>query len=150
LTFLNGNPINGNRACIGFKFALTEIKVFLYVLLRDLVFTIDADLVIERKVNVVTRPCVKSEPERGNQMPLRVRRFVPNQTSYPPSVSASQISEQSGHWTRTSATSASATKRKNRVPSSSAPGNGIGDGEDLATATSENRHARQFSEFAES
>lgn len=24
LTFLNGNPINGNRACIGFKFALTE------------------------------------------------------------------------------------------------------------------------------
>lgn len=24
LTFLNGNPTNGNRACIGFKFALTE------------------------------------------------------------------------------------------------------------------------------
>lgn len=27
-----------------------RIKVFLYVLLRDLVFTIDSDLVIERKV----------------------------------------------------------------------------------------------------
>jgi hypothetical protein len=24
LTFGNGNPINGNRACIGFKFALLE------------------------------------------------------------------------------------------------------------------------------
>ena len=28
LTFLNGNPLNGNRACIGFKFAMFE-----YVLL---------------------------------------------------------------------------------------------------------------------
>ncbi|THG99229.1 hypothetical protein EW145_g7300, partial [Phellinidium pouzarii] len=78
LTFLNGNASNGNRACIGYKFALTEIKVFLYVLLRDLDFSIDPALVIERKVNVVTRPCVKSEPERGNQMPLLVRR-VPQQ-----------------------------------------------------------------------
>lgn len=24
LSFLNGNPVNGNRACIGWKFALTE------------------------------------------------------------------------------------------------------------------------------
>ena len=24
LTFLNGNPLNGNRACIGFKFAMFE------------------------------------------------------------------------------------------------------------------------------
>ncbi|OCB84952.1 cytochrome P450 [Sanghuangporus baumii] len=74
LTFLNGNVVNGNRSCIGYKFAITEIKVFLFVLLRDLDFGIDPSLVIERKVNVVTRPCVKSEPERGNQMPLLVRR----------------------------------------------------------------------------
>ncbi|EJC98034.1 cytochrome P450 [Fomitiporia mediterranea MF3/22] len=74
LTFLNGNPVNGNRSCIGYKFAIAEIKVFLYVLLRDLDFSIDPALVIERKVNVVTRPCVKSEPEKGNQMPLLVRR----------------------------------------------------------------------------
>jgi cytochrome P450 len=24
LTFLNGNPLHGNRACIGYKFALAE------------------------------------------------------------------------------------------------------------------------------
>ncbi|TDL23213.1 cytochrome P450 [Rickenella mellea] len=79
LTFLNGNPLNGNRACIGYKFALAEIKIFLYVLLRDIEYTIDSDLVIEKKVNVVTRPCVKSEPEVGNQMPLRMRRVHPEE-----------------------------------------------------------------------
>ncbi|KAF9026096.1 cytochrome P450 [Hymenopellis radicata] len=73
LTFLNGNPTNGNRACIGYKFALLEMKIFLYVLLRDLEFTIDPATVIEKRVNVVTRPFVKSEPHLGNQLPLYIR-----------------------------------------------------------------------------
>ncbi|KAI0034622.1 cytochrome P450 [Vararia minispora EC-137] len=76
LTFLNGSPINGNRACIGFRFAIAEIKVFLCVLLRSLEFSIDDDIVIEKRVNVVTRPFVASAPELGNQMPLRVRRVL--------------------------------------------------------------------------
>ncbi|KDQ62249.1 hypothetical protein JAAARDRAFT_148989 [Jaapia argillacea MUCL 33604] len=73
LTFLNGNPINGNRACIGYRFALIEIKIFLYVLLRDLEFSIDPTTVVEKKINVVTRPFVRSEPGMGNQMPLYIR-----------------------------------------------------------------------------
>ncbi|TFY50218.1 hypothetical protein EVG20_g11649 [Dentipellis fragilis] len=75
LTFLNGAPTggNGHRACIGYKFALSEIKIFLYVLLRDIEFTLDDDVVIEKRVNVVTRPFVKSAPGSGNQMPLRIR-----------------------------------------------------------------------------
>ncbi|KAE9402311.1 cytochrome P450 [Gymnopus androsaceus JB14] len=73
LTFLNGNPIDGNRACIGYKFALIEMKIFLYVLVKDIEFSIDPALVIEKKVNVVTRPFVKSEPHLGNQMPLYIR-----------------------------------------------------------------------------
>ncbi|CAL1713461.1 unnamed protein product [Somion occarium] len=108
LTFLNGNPINGNRACIGYRFAINEIKIFLYVLLRDIEFSLDEEVEIEKKVkcvvfafspsnveshllslemvtcsfsifffpSVVTRPCVKSEPQLGNQMPLRMR-YVP-------------------------------------------------------------------------
>ncbi|KAI0051085.1 cytochrome P450 [Auriscalpium vulgare] len=77
LTFLNGSPIIGNRACIGYKFALTEIKIFLYYLLRDIEFTLDPDVVIEKRVNIVTRPFVASAPEMGNQMPLRIRRVPP-------------------------------------------------------------------------
>jgi len=68
LTFLHGN-----RSCIGYKFALLEIKIFLYVLLRDIEFSIDPTMVIEKKVNVVTRPFVKSEPHLGNQLPLQIR-----------------------------------------------------------------------------
>lgn len=75
LTFLNGNP---NRACIGYKFALLEMKIFLYVLLKDLEFTIDPTTVIEKRVNVVTRPFVKSEPHLGNQLPLYVRHSSSN------------------------------------------------------------------------
>ncbi|KAK0464724.1 cytochrome P450 [Desarmillaria tabescens] len=74
MTFLNGNPIDGNRSCIGYKFALLEIKIFLYVLLKDLEFSIDPTMVIEKRVNVVTRPFVKSEPQLGNQLPLFVHR----------------------------------------------------------------------------
>jgi len=79
LTFLNGNPLNGNRACIGYKFALVEIKIFLFVLLRDIEFSIDPSLVVEKKVGIVTRPFVKSEPHLGNQMPLNMRSVEPMQ-----------------------------------------------------------------------
>ncbi|KAI9448918.1 cytochrome P450 [Russula earlei] len=74
LTFLNGNGgATGNRSCIGYRFALAEIKVFLACLIRDLEFSTDDDVVIEKRVNIVTRPFVASSPEMGNQMPLRVR-----------------------------------------------------------------------------
>ncbi|KJA14310.1 hypothetical protein HYPSUDRAFT_150573 [Hypholoma sublateritium FD-334 SS-4] len=74
LTFLNGNPLSGNRACIGYKFALLEIKIFLFVLVKDIEFAMDPALVVEKSVNVVTRPFVKSEPHLGNQMPLNITR----------------------------------------------------------------------------
>jgi len=85
LTFLNGNPLDGNRACIGYKFALIEMKIFLYTLLKDIEFRQEPSMVIEKKVNVVTRPFVKSEPELGNQMPLYIRRASPSdESSLPP------------------------------------------------------------------
>ncbi|KAJ7081387.1 cytochrome P450 [Mycena belliarum] len=92
LTFLNGNPLDGNRACIGYKFALIEIKIFLYTLLKDIEFRQDPAMVIEKKVNVVTRPFVKSEPALGNQMPLYIRRAPPSpppDADDPPPVSVS-------------------------------------------------------------
>jgi cytochrome P450 len=55
LTFLNGNGGGaGNRSCIGYRFALAEIKVFLACLLRDLEFSIDDDIVIEKRVKWVS------------------------------------------------------------------------------------------------
>ncbi|KAF7974757.1 hypothetical protein HWV62_11347 [Athelia sp. TMB] len=72
LTFLAGP-----RACIGQRFALLEMKVFLAVLLRDLAVGVDPGLVVEKKINVVTRPFVASEPELGNQLPLRISRVPP-------------------------------------------------------------------------
>ncbi|EGN98119.1 hypothetical protein SERLA73DRAFT_182986 [Serpula lacrymans var. lacrymans S7.3] len=67
LTFLSGS-----RGCIGYKFAVTEIKIFLYALLHDLEFSIDPSIIIEKTFNVVARPSVKSEPDAGNQMPLSI------------------------------------------------------------------------------
>ncbi|KAF8272636.1 cytochrome P450 [Lactarius quietus] len=80
LTFLNGNGsgTTGNRACIGYRFALAEIKVFLACLLRDIEFTIDDEVVIEKRTNIVTRPLVASSPEKGFQMPLRLRHVPPD------------------------------------------------------------------------
>jgi len=84
LTFGSGHVVNGNRSCIGYQFAINEIKTFLYVLLTELEFSIDSSVEIEKKVNVVTRPCVKSEPQMGNQMPLRIRRSPRRRLSEPP------------------------------------------------------------------
>ncbi|OCH91130.1 cytochrome P450 [Obba rivulosa] len=80
MTFGNGNAISGHRACIGYKFALTEIKIFLFILLRDIEFSIDPSIEIEKRINIVTRPLVKSESDKGNQMPLRIR-YIPPQSS---------------------------------------------------------------------
>ncbi|KAH9073373.1 cytochrome P450 [Lactarius deliciosus] len=88
LTFLNGNGsgTTGNRACIGYRFALAEIKVFLACLLRDLEFTIDDDVMIKKRTNIVTRPIVASSPEIGFQMPLRLRRVPPDEVVGAPDV----------------------------------------------------------------
>ena len=38
LTFLNGNPVGGNRACIGYKFALMEWVISRFVALHSIAF----------------------------------------------------------------------------------------------------------------
>ncbi|KAJ7700852.1 cytochrome P450 [Mycena rosella] len=72
LTFLAGP-----RACIGYRFSLVEMKALLFTLVRALEFELAvpaADL--GKKSSIVQRPIVKSEPEKGNQMPLLIRRHV--------------------------------------------------------------------------
>ncbi|KAI6042618.1 cytochrome P450 [Pisolithus marmoratus] len=54
LTFLGGS-----RGCIGYRFALAEMKIFLYTLVRNLEFSADEGVVIEKVFNIVARPIVK-------------------------------------------------------------------------------------------
>ncbi|KAG8794508.1 hypothetical protein FRC12_023915 [Ceratobasidium sp. 428] len=62
--------IHGNTSCIGYRFAVVEMKALLYSLVRSIEFSIDPDIEIEGRTGIVTRPCVKSQPKQGNQMPL--------------------------------------------------------------------------------
>ncbi|KAJ7120172.1 cytochrome P450 [Mycena epipterygia] len=73
LTFLAGP-----RNCIGYKFAIMEMKAILFVLFRA--FEIEAAVPEEDIVAsaaFIQRPRVRSEPQR-TQMPLIVRSYVPS------------------------------------------------------------------------
>ncbi|KAB5588790.1 Cytochrome P450 family protein [Ceratobasidium theobromae] len=62
--------LHGPHACIGYRFSVVEMKVLLYSLVRAFEFDIDPHIEIEGRTSLVTRPCVKSDPEKVNRMPL--------------------------------------------------------------------------------
>ncbi|KAI0733919.1 cytochrome P450 [Fomitopsis betulina] len=63
--------IGGPRACIGYRFAVLEIKALIFVLLRAFRFelAVPPDDLITRST-VIRRPLVRSEPDKGIQMPM--------------------------------------------------------------------------------
>ncbi|KAL1407956.1 hypothetical protein Q8F55_004753 [Vanrija albida] len=65
--------IGGARNCIGYRFALAEMKVILYVLIRSFKFDLlKSNPEYERKAQIVMRPRVVGEEDAGLQMPLLV------------------------------------------------------------------------------
>ncbi|BEI86734.1 hypothetical protein CcaverHIS002_0700800 [Cutaneotrichosporon cavernicola] len=69
LTFLGGA-----RNCIGYRFALVEIKMMLFVLMRSFEFDqLPSKPEYEAKSAIVMRPRVVGEEDAGLQMPLLVR-----------------------------------------------------------------------------
>ena len=73
LTFLGGP-----RACIGYKFAVVEIKALLFALIRAFEFELAVPVDdIKVKRHVVSRPTLASDPEGGFQLPLKVKPYVP-------------------------------------------------------------------------
>ncbi|RXW13391.1 hypothetical protein EST38_g12458 [Candolleomyces aberdarensis] len=69
LTFLGGP-----RACIGYRFSLVEMKALLFTLIRTFDFRFAVPLEdIGITSWIVQRPFLRSKPEAGNQLPLKVK-----------------------------------------------------------------------------
>ncbi|TFK67144.1 cytochrome P450 [Pluteus cervinus] len=66
--------LGGPRACIGYRFALVEMKALLFTLVRSFEFelAVPAEDVVKRS-RVVQRPLLKSDPEGGHQLPMLIR-----------------------------------------------------------------------------
>lgn len=66
--------LGGTRNCIGYRFALAEIRAFLFVLLRSFTFDeLPSKPEFEKKAAIVMRSRVKGEEKLGFQMPLLVK-----------------------------------------------------------------------------
>lgn len=69
--------IGGPRACIGYRFSLVEMKALIFTLVRAFEFEMAVPIEdITRKIGLVQRPFVRSEMEKGTQMPLIVKQHV--------------------------------------------------------------------------
>ncbi|KZT57538.1 cytochrome P450 [Calocera cornea HHB12733] len=67
--------LGGPRACIGYRFSIVEIKVFLYALVRQFEFDFaDKSMQFEERSTIVTRPVIKGREKEGPALPLRLRR----------------------------------------------------------------------------
>lgn len=65
----------GPHACIGYRFAVMELKAIVFTLVRafsfELAFEVDD---LRTRTSVVQRPYLASEPEKGSQFPFIVQR----------------------------------------------------------------------------
>ncbi|KAG9003801.1 hypothetical protein FRB93_010817 [Tulasnella sp. JGI-2019a] len=66
--------IGGPRHCIGYRFALLEMKVLVYALLRNMSFSLpDPVPFVEKKSAIITRPLVTmADGSKKSCMPLIV------------------------------------------------------------------------------
>ncbi|KAH9920872.1 cytochrome P450 [Epithele typhae] len=68
--------LGGPRACIGYRFALTEMKAILFTIVRGFEFELAVPAEEIVPVGLMTRrTAVKSEAKKGAQLPLRMRPY---------------------------------------------------------------------------
>ncbi|TFK40912.1 cytochrome P450 [Crucibulum laeve] len=65
----------GSHACLGYKFSVFEIKVFLCTILPRFTFAPMENTNISKFSSIVTRPYVVERREQGSQLPLKVALF---------------------------------------------------------------------------
>ena len=62
---------------ISSDFAISRMKAILFTLVRAFEFELDAaDRDVERTGTFLQRPSLLSQPEKGTQLPLRIREYV--------------------------------------------------------------------------
>lgn len=66
----------GSHACIGWRFSVIEMKIFLAVLLPHFVFSPAPFTTIGKHNAIITRPYVKGKFKLGSQLPLNLSRYV--------------------------------------------------------------------------
>ncbi|PVG01579.1 cytochrome P450 [Serendipita vermifera] len=66
----------GPRSCIGFRFAIIEMKALLFALVRNFEFKLNVPLDdLIQKTSIVSRPALKSQPKAGSQLPMLIKRI---------------------------------------------------------------------------
>lgn len=65
----------GPHSCLGYKFSMVEIKVFLGILLPRFVFKPQEGIEISKFNAILTKPYVKDQWELGTRLPLVVERY---------------------------------------------------------------------------
>ncbi|KAH9891029.1 cytochrome P450 [Cubamyces lactineus] len=72
----------GPHSCIGYRFAIAEIKAVLFTLVRSFVFELGVAPEDVTAVGMLTqRPALKSEPAVGPQLPLLIRPYLHSASS---------------------------------------------------------------------
>ncbi|KAJ8093037.1 hypothetical protein PM082_020518 [Marasmius tenuissimus] len=68
--------LGGARSCIGYRFSLVEMKALLFVLVRSFEYELGVPKEdLGTRTTIVQRPFVRSDVQKGNQLPLLVRIY---------------------------------------------------------------------------
>ncbi|KAF8633944.1 hypothetical protein AX15_001127 [Amanita polypyramis BW_CC] len=65
----------GPHSCLGYKFTLAEMKIFLAILTCSFIFAPSPDIKIAKFNAILTRPYVIDQWEQGTQMPILVKPY---------------------------------------------------------------------------
>lgn len=70
--------LGGQHACIGYRFALNEMKALLFVLIRAFEFqlAVPPAKITSSVRTMIQRPVVCDEVEKHSQLPMLVKRYV--------------------------------------------------------------------------